>query len=465
MNTHSSNGRHITIAAFFCFAAAGAWWLLPHPVMIVALCVFPLVALFALSQTFWLVTLFVIFSFFRIHEAFPTIYNFKIPLLLSLGALGALCFHIILSRSIQPYWHPSLKWLAIFWLLTTIGIVFASNRGIAITEFKTVYWKIILMTLAITWLINTPKQLAKISFSIITAGLLIGYVALSNASNGIDLVEGTRVSIGRSFGSVLGDPNDLALVLMFPLAFAVAQVVDVRSHWLLRGFALFVCIVLFASIIETQSRGGLLGSLSVFGYFAFKHIKSKTLVITLGLIGALVLYAVAGISGRASGGAAEAGIDASAMGRLYAWEAAFKMAIHNPITGVGLDNFYYNYFFYSPHWDGINHAVHSTWFGVLAETGFVGLFVFIALIVSLCRTSRQSIRLLGEHSPSALVIGANAVFGGLIGTIVSGTFLTQGFTWPIYILAALTVAINRIAQSDFQNENNHSTSSSASLSH
>ncbi|MDF4706751.1 O-antigen ligase family protein, partial [Vibrio parahaemolyticus] len=172
--------------------------------------------------------------------------------------------------------------------------------------------------------------------------------------------------------------------------------------------------------------------------FAFKHIKSKTLVLVLGAIAAIVLYAFAGISGRESGGAAEDGIDASAMGRLYAWEAAFKMALHHPLTGVGLDNFYFNYYFYSPHWDGINHAVHSTWFGVLAETGFVGLAVFITLIVSLIRTSLHSISLLTPKSDYTLSVGANAVLSGLIGTIVSGTFLTQGFTCPIYILAALT---------------------------
>ena len=51
-------------------------------------------------------------------------------------------------------------------------------------------------------------------------------------------------------------------------------------------------------------------------------------------------------------------------GGFYAWEAAVGMAIDRPLTGVGLDNFYYNYYFYSPHWDGLNHAVHSTWFGV-----------------------------------------------------------------------------------------------------
>ncbi|MHA2726919.1 O-antigen ligase family protein [Vibrio campbellii] len=452
MNTKDVRPTQIAAATTITVVIAAAWVVMPHPIFIVAICFAPLAILFVLNQTFWLVTLFVIFSFFRIHEAFPVIYNFKIPLLLSLGALGALSFHLLISRQLTVFWHPSLKWLFIFWALVIISIVFASARDIAITVFKNTYWKIIVMTLAITWLITTPKQLAQMSKAIMVAGLLVGLVALHNASNGIDLVEGTRVSIGRSFGSMLGDPNDLALVLMFPLAFTVSQLVEKRSSIWIRGFALLTCLVLFLSIIETQSRGGLLGALSVFGYFTSKHIRNRTLLVILTLVAAISLYIIAGIDVRVSGGGAEAGIDASAMGRLYAWEAAFKMALDNPLTGVGLDNFYYNYFFYSSHWDGMNHAVHSTWFGVLAETGFIGLIVFVTLIVSLIKTSLRSISLLRKHSDITLSVCANAVISGLIGTIVSGTFLTQGFVWPIYILAALTIVINRIVQTDCQNE-------------
>ncbi|MDK9774357.1 O-antigen ligase family protein [Vibrio sp. B181a] len=452
MNTKDVRPSQIAAATTITAVIAAAWLVVPHPIFIVAICFAPLAILFVLNQTFWLVTLFVIFSFFRIHEAFPAIYNFKIPLLLSIGALGALSFHLLISRQLTVYWHPSLKWLFIFWALVILSIAFASSRDIAITAFKNTYWKIIVMTLAITWLITTPKQLAQMSKAIMVAGLLVGLVALYNASNGIDLVEGTRVSIGRSFGSMLGDPNDLALVLMFPLAFTVSQLVEQRSSIWIRGFALLTCLILFLSILETQSRGGLLGALSVFGYFASKHIKCKTLVFILAVVAAISLYIIAGINGRVSGGAAEAGIDASAMGRLYAWEAAFKMALDNPLTGVGLDNFYYNYFFYSSYWDGMNHTVHSTWFGVLAETGFIGLIVFIILIVSLIKTSLRSISLLTKQSDITLSVGANAVLSGLIGTIVSGTFLTQGFVWPIYILAALNIVINRIVQTDCQNE-------------
>ncbi|ARV72555.1 O-antigen ligase family protein [Vibrio campbellii] len=452
MNTKDVRPSQITAATTITAVIAAAWLVVPHPIFIVAICFAPLVILLVLNQTFWLVTLFVIFSFFRIHEAFPAIYNFKIPLLLSIGALGALSFHLLFSRQLTVFWHPSLTWLFIFWALVIIGIVFSPGRGIAMAEFINSYWKIIVMTLAVTWIITTPKQLAQMSKAIMVAGLLVGLVALYNASNGIDLVEGTRVSIGRSFGSMLGDPNDLALVLLFPLAFTVSQLVEERSSIWIRGFALLTCLILFLSIIETQSRGGLLGALSVFGYFASKHIRYKTLVLILTVVAAISLYVVAGIDGRASGGAAEAGIDASAMGRLYAWEAAFKMALDNPLTGVGLDNFYYNYFFYSSHWDGMNHAVHSTWFGVLAETGFIGLIVFIILIVSLIKTSLRSISLLTKQSDITLSVGANAILSGLIGTIVSGTFLTQGFVWPIYILAALTIVISRIVQTDCQNE-------------
>ena len=247
---------------------------------------------------------------------------------------------------------------------------------------------------------------------------------------------------------------------MFPLAFAIS-LMTTKNLGGVRILGLIGTILSLSAVIATQSRGGLLGSVAVFGIFGLRIIKSKVLLAVIGTLALLVLAAAAGISDRKSGGAAEEGIDASAMGRLYAWEAAFGMAVDNPVTGVGLNNFYSNYFFYSPHWDGLNHAVHSTWFGVLAETGFVGLFVFVGCIYSLVKTSQQTLGLLdsdpSNYSPY-LHGTATAVYAGIIGTIVSGTFLTQGFTWPIYILAALCIALNRIVQNSSQNEKISETS-------
>ena len=441
--------------SFLSLIIGVAWYLVPHPVVVIVLAFIPLGALFVINKAFWFVLLFVVFSFFRIHEALPQLYPLKIPLLLSMGALSALLWHSLVSRELKIFWHHSFNWLAIFWALTTIGVVFASNRPIALAEFTGVYWKIIVMTLAIAWLVNTTENLAKTAMTIIYAGALVSAIAVYNSINGIGLVEGSRVTIGRDFGSMLGDPNDLSLVLMFPLAFTISQASTPGISYFKRIISALVCVLLLAAIIATQSRGGLLGCIAVIGIFAWKLVRSKVLLISLGSVAAVVLYLVAGISDRASGGAAEQGIDESAMGRIYAWEAAIKMAIDNPLTGVGLNNFFSNYFFYSSHWDGLNHAVHSTWFGVLAETGFIGLIVFVILIVSLIKTSRVTLERLSNsttHVPPELNAVAYAVYAGLIGTIVSGTFLTQGFNWPIYILAALTVCVSNVSQTACQNE-------------
>ncbi|MCG9554461.1 O-antigen ligase family protein [Vibrio sp. Isolate31] len=444
----------ITISTL-CVCLGVVWYFVPRPAVIVALAFVPLAGLFVLNKTFWLVLLFVVFSFFRIHEAIPQLYSLKIPLMLSISALSALLWHAFISKELKIFWHPCLNWLAIFWVLVFIGITFASNRPIALAEFKGVYWKIIVMTLAIVWLVNSAEYLVKTSTAIICAGSLVAGIAINNSIHGIGLVEGSRVTIGRDFGSMLGDPNDLSLVLMFPLAFAISQVVTTGIPLSKRIISVGVTVLLLAAVIATQSRGGLLGSLAVIGIFAFKVIRSKLLLITLGAIGSIGLYFVAGISDRASGGAAEQGVDESAMGRIYAWEAAFKMALDNPLTGVGLDNFFSNYFFYSSHWDGLNHAVHSTWFGVLAETGFLGLTIFLILITSLIKTIRSTLKQLSETTNTVdpnLNAAAYAVYAGLIGTIVSGTFLTQGFNWPIYILSALVVAIANISQTACQKE-------------
>lgn len=432
-----------------CLMLGAVWSVLPHPLLLVIICALPIGIIFVLSNTFLLVLLFVIFSFFRIHEVIPALYSLKIPLLLSLACLFALFWHVAISQKIQMYWHKDLTIAAIFFGLVSVGVVAASNIGIAIAYYKGVYWKIILMMFAIAWLTRDHKAFSKCSLFVVLFGSLVAITAIWNKVTGVGLVEETRVTIGRELGSVLGDPNDLALVLMFPFAFACGLAL---TRGLSRWFWLsgLICTpIFFFAVLATQSRGGLLGVLAIMGVFGYRKIKSKSLLICLGVAAALFLFAVAGISDRKSGGAAEEGIDASAQGRLYAWEAAAKMAVDNPLTGVGIDNFYSNYYFYSSHWDGLNHAVHSTWFGVLAETGFLGLAVFIWLIIRLLISSHTSLKAIlkkqdwAERKEQAVMTAtAEALLAGLAGTIVSGTFLTQGFTWPIYIQTGLIVALS-----------------------
>lgn len=442
-----SDALQAGVAAAACAIVALPMLVLPHPAVIAAGAILPLAAWLAMRIPFPLCLGFVIFSFFRIHEAFPFLMPFRIPQLLAIPTLGVLAWQIFGSRRIQPFWSRELTWFAVFFLLVTIGVVTATSRPTALAYWTGTYVKIAVMVLAIAWMTSEPRHFQIASRAFIFAGLAVSYVTLYNKANGIGLVEGTRVTIGRDMQSVLGDPNDLSLVLLFPMAFAVSQATTKGTPLLWRLIGLVSVAVILSAIIATQSRGGLLGSVTVFSVFGARMIKSKALLLMIALIGGMALFAAAGISGRSSGGAAEDGIDESSMGRLHAWGAAINMAVRRPLTGVGLDNFVGNYYLYSAFWDGKNHAVHSTWFGVLGETGLPGLIVFVTMIVLMARSALSASRKLDADPnahPAARAMG-RAVIAGLGGFCVSATFLTQGFTWPVYIQLALTVAISRYA--------------------
>lgn len=437
---------HLGIWATALAPMGAAMRIVPHPAIAGVIGLLPLGLLVVLYLPQLMVLGFVVFSFFRIHESFPFLYSLKIPLMLSLASISALGWHIFVSQQLKPYWSRELTYWFIFIGLVAIGIPMATNPSLAIESFSARYWKIALMMLAIVWLTRTDKDFATAGLFICLGGCATAGVALFNKVNSIGLVEGTRVTIGRDIGSVLGDPNDLSLVLMLPTAFTIAYALDNRARWYARLFGGLSFLALFSAIIATQSRGGLLGIIAVVGFFWLRKVKSLVVTGVAGVLGLAFLYAVAGISDRASGGAAEEGIDASSMGRLWAWQAAYRMALHNPFTGVGLDNFYSNYYYYSSHWDGKNHSVHSTWFGVLAETGILGLIMFITAVTVTLRSGMGMLKDLDTMPvPNPLLHRASqSVVAGIWGTLVSGTFLTQGFTWPIYILSGLQIALLQV---------------------
>lgn len=421
------------------------WFILPSPILVIIGALAPIAALVVLQRPYLVCLGFIIFSFFRIHEAFPVLSPIKIPQLLAIASLGVLSWHLFITRTIEVYWSKQLSWFCLFFGLVVLGLVMASNRGQAMAYFNSTYIKITVMVFAIVWLSRKPTDFLLAARLLTLAGILVAAVALFNKVNGIGLVEGTRVTIGRDIGSILGDPNDLSLVLLFPCSFALGLFFADGLSKFERNIALLAFIFLVSAIIATQSRGGLLGIMAVMGYFAWQKVQSKALLVSAAVCLLPILFVAAGISDRSSGGAAEEGIDESAMGRIYAWQAAFNMALVNPVTGVGIDNFYANYFFYSPHWDGLNHAVHSTWFGILAETGFVGLTVFICLLVSLFKAlfnaNKQLLKINASSIHPIIQPCLYAITAGLLSFMVSGTFLTQGFTWPFYVLMAMAVAV------------------------
>ena len=448
MRDATSRPGQVALAGAACSTVAVGAVLTGHPLFLVAAGVAPIAAVVAFRNPFLLCLLFVLLTFFRLHEAFPVLNPLRLPQLVAIGTLAVLGAHLA-ARRVQIAWNRPLRLFAIFFALITLGVLAATGRDIAIAYWTDTFVKIGIMTFAIASLARAPADFALASRAFVVAGMLVALVALYNSANGIGLVEGTRVTIGRDIGSVLGDPNDLSLVLLFPISFAAALLLTRGTGLLSRLLGLAGIVAIALAILATQSRGGLLGIVAVGATFAAGRIRSRAVLVTGGIVALLALFLVAGISGRSSGGAAEAGaIDESAEGRLHAWIAAMRMALYRPLTGVGLNNYVANYYDYSDWWEGFAKAVHSTWFSVLAEGGPIAFGVFMAMIIAVFRSALRSVRLSspavsGAAYDPATHAMAQSVLAGMAGFAVSGTFLTQGFTWPVYILLALSVAVER----------------------
>ncbi|MGU3495219.1 O-antigen ligase family protein [Xanthobacteraceae bacterium A53D] len=387
--------------------------------------------------------IFVCFSFLRIHEAFPALSELRIPGMLAQLTIIVMFWHLVLMRTVKPYWSREMTAFAVFFMFVTASMFTSSGRDLSYTFWSDTFLKVAIMTLLIAWTTRKAEDFQLAVLTIILAGIAVSCVALYNKVNGIGLVEGTRVTIGRATGSVLGDPNDLALALLFPLSFAGALAIG-KTGFLSRMFGIIGFGIVVAAILATQSRGGLLGMATVVAVLASRFVKNKLLLFGGGGGAAFLLFIVAGIAGRASGGSAEIGIDESSQGRLNAWETAWNMAVAHPFLGVGVNTFPANYFFYTETWDGKEHAVHSTWFGVLGETGFLGFFAFMTMVVLLIRRSLACLKRVAEPGTDPrLQTAALALASGLASFCVSGTFLTQGLAWPLYVMLAMTVALWR----------------------
>ena len=340
-----SRTRQIVIASISCLVLALFWHLLA-PLQAAVFALLPLLLVLALKAPFIFCLTFIAFSFFRLHEIFPILLPLHIPQLLAITILLSLSINIFLGR-IQLFFSRELLLFSFFILLVVFGVFMATNRRLALETLTGSFLKIAVMVFAISWLLEKKSQFKMLIFTMVGCGLITSAATLYNKIHKLELVEGTRVTIGRNIGSMLGDPNDLALVLLFPAGFCLALFFSRGIASYIKYFALLIFICIFSAIIATQSRGGLLGITAVCALFAWKRIQSKALIFVFITVLLVALVALAGLDQRTSGAVNEMAIDESAMGRIYAWQAAFNMALDHPITGVGLDNFFVNYFAYS----------------------------------------------------------------------------------------------------------------------
>jgi probable O-glycosylation ligase (exosortase A-associated) len=131
--------------------------------------------------------------------------------------------------------------------------------------------------------------------------------------------------------------------------------------------------------------------------------------------------------------------DNSAMDRIYFWGLSWNQAVEHPLLGIGLDNHMdYNEEVTPAAVDGRkNHVAHSVYFQILAETGFVGLAMYLSIIfwtLGMLHKTYRSTRKLHERHPDLDWVSPVAFWmrNGFAGYIFGSAFLNMlpiDFPW------------------------------------
>ncbi len=297
-------------------------------------------------------------------------YSFPLLDIMAMATLVSAAIHWKSRYQVLP--HPVLKLLAIFYAWTTLTTFFAVDFNLSFSDWLD-FTKTLLLVFLILMFMNTRHW----TIALITVFILcIGYTGLKGG--GFTVLTGGGSRVWGAPQTAWGDNNgvSMAMQLLIPLTVAFRHLFD--NKWFKWGI-LGTATSFFFSLLGTQSRGGLVGLLGMSAFFIIrsKNKLSKILILTLFLGIAFVfmpqswhdrMYSIQGVS------------DHSAQTRLIQWQYAMDIAAERPFFGNGFDAFYYKPYYYKhvAHLDE-NRAVHSNYFQVLGEQGYIGLFLYLVL--------------------------------------------------------------------------------------
>lgn len=392
------------------------------------------------SVGFFLFVLVLVLEYSGLQTAFlPALKPLPIALVVTFLLLIYVCFLPVFRKVITA---PPIRWAAVLVVLTGLAMGYGLVRSNAISPFKAQlgYFLLCLVGASLT---SSLDRIKVVVGAIVSVHFLL---ALANIAN---LTSGIRVGAFRA-NFFMGDGNDFAwsFVMVLPLSvflFSKSSTVTARTWWGL-------CLASSAfAIVGTQSRGAALGvfaSLAYYVWFASRR-KVAALVVVSVLSLAVLFIAPAQYTTRLQT-ISTYEQDSSASARVTAWKRAIEMAVDNPFLGVGAGSFNAAYGrFYRRADDPVRWiSTHSVYFKVIAEYGFVGLFVFLMWILrSLLmnrRSAHQAAILVGQGPPAVEWI--HYLNMSWAGYLVSAMFLS-GISYPhAFLLTLLTVATAEIVR-------------------
>lgn len=264
----------------------------------------------------------------------------------------------------------TITWI-IFILFMGITTLFAYFPEAALEQYISII-KIQLVVFLTMMLITDINKLRELIWVIV---LSIGYYSVKGGL--FTLLTGGSFKVWGPAGSFVEDNNSLAIAILMVIPLIVYLYQTAQKSLIKKGLFAAIILSLF-TVLGSQSRGALLAVITVAGFYWLKSEKKFISGIAI-LIIALALFKFMPESWFERMDTIKTyDADASAMGRFNAWEYAFNAA-NDKFLGMGLNSWTRETFFlYAPNPEDV-HAAHSIYFSVLADHGWIGLFLFLLI--------------------------------------------------------------------------------------
>ncbi len=327
--------------------------------------------------------------------------------------------------------------------LIGIGILLSKQPNLRQFERYLEYGKIVAVALFTTAIVNTKERLRVLLWII---ALSLGFYGMKSGLQGV--LQGGSLHIIRGPGGMLADNNDFSLALsmavpmLFHLGWSERRPEIRKVFW----FALPLTVL---TVGFTRSRGGFLSVSAAIGMLVWRS-KNR-------LLGGLLAAMLAVVAMLAAPDEykerlltmLEPSKEGSASSRLRAWGIATRMALDNPVFGVGMYKFRQHYPQYDPQFQQGQDVIvaHSSYFQIWAECGTIALLLYFGLILASFWTCWRIRAEAKRRYHTSWIINYAVMFeASLAAFVVGSAFLNRAHFDLFYHWVAIVIVFGVIAR-------------------
>jgi len=315
------------------------------------------------------------------RQAWGFAYDFPFAFITAIVTITAFAFS---REKKEMVWTRETILLLIFigWMFFTT--FFAFYPDLAWLQWNKV-WKIQLMIFLTAIIIKERKHL---HWMIWIIALSLGYYGVKGGI--FTIMHGGQFRVQGPAGTFFGGNNEMALVLVMLIPLIRYLHLQATQQWVRFGLA-SAMVLSGVAAIGSQSRGGLL-AMAAMGLFLWFKSRHKLVITIYMAIAVVIIAAVMPQEWYDRMNTIKTyQQDDSALGRINAWHTAFNVA-KDRVTGGGFEMFRAPTFRqYAPEPFRV-HEVHSIYFEVMGEHGFIGFGMFALLAVFTWLRANQVIR-------------------------------------------------------------------------